>query len=321
MSSSTFSSELSPRAREIRVWLAIAAVLLLIELGARATIIPGTSDLGQDFADRARALVASPAPRIVFVGNSVTDRVRLDVVSDEWRALRGEVPSLEKFVTYDSNLSTWYRMSAQFFWKKGLKPDLIVVTYYAGNLLADSAGEDIGKLALYYTDAEDRASLFSNELRTLKQRKEYLLASLSNAYAARDRMRDAVLHVIPNYRQFATSVNSANYEYVKRCEAGAPAPAESYLTLASFLADARQAGVTICFVASPSRTGNAHAPYIISLHAVKMIADAGMLHLDLRRLPGISSDMFEDAVHLDSKGRLAYSRALAHAINETWKPQ
>jgi hypothetical protein len=319
MNSSTSSSDLSPRARGVRIALLIAAVLLLIEWGARATVLPGSADLDLRLGARARALFESPPPRIAFVGNSVADRVRLDVMADQWKALTGETPSLGKFVTYYSNLSTWRRMSAQIFWKRGLKPDLIVVTYYEGNTLSDSKAKDIGNLALYFTGPEDRQSLFAQELTSVAQRAEYLLSSASDAFASRDRIRDAALHVIPGYRPFATATNEVEFKYEQRQQPFVPFEERTYRTLAGFLADAREAGVTICFVASPPRPEKGHAPYIINPRAAQMITEAGMLSLDLRHLDGLTADMYSDQVHLNAIGSRIYTRALADAINAAWK--
>jgi hypothetical protein len=324
MSSSTSSSDRSPRARGLRVGLLVAAALLLIELGARLSVLPGTADLSRygSFAARARALVASPDPSIVFVGNSVTDRVRLDLVRQEWQALTGKSPKIDKFVAYYSNLETWYRISEHYFWKQGLKPDLIVVTYYEGNGLADSPSQDIGNLAQYFTGPEDRARLFAQDLRTLSERFDYLLSSFSEAYGARDRIRVAVLNAIPGYRPFATETNAVNFEHEKLRNTHATGPVKTFRTLGNFLEQARAAGVTVCFVASPSKPRDGRpAPYVISPLARKMIADAGMLHLDLRRMDGLTADMYKDNVHVNARGVPVYTKKLVLALHQAWKPQ
>ena len=165
MSSSTSSSEPIPRGRGLRIALMIAAALIVIEWGTRAELMPGTSDLARyrQFPDAARALAAAPAPRIALIGNSVTDRVQLDVLKEEWRRLTGKTPSVEKFIAYYSNLPTWHRMYAQYFWKPELNPDVVVITIYDGSALADSEVMDVGNLALFFTGPEDRASLFEHE--------------------------------------------------------------------------------------------------------------------------------------------------------------
>jgi hypothetical protein len=315
---------MSPRARALRIALLIAAALLLLEWGTRESRVPGTSDLirYRAFPEQARALVSSPATSIAFVGNSVTDRLRAADLQDEWQSLTGAPLRAEKFVAYYSNLATWYRMSAQYFWKPGLKPDLIVVTYYEGNGLADSELLDVGNLALFFTDGDDRASLFEYDLDTLEQRADYLISSKSEAFAARDRMRDRTLNFIPGYRSFAADINGRNFEFERRKARNSTRPAPTFDALRRFLAGARQAGIEVCFVAFPSRPRNdGPVHYIIEPKAIEMIAEAGMLHLDMRVMNELSADMYQDNVHLNVHGQPIYTRRFAQELSKVWRPR
>ena len=315
---------MSLRARALRIVLMLVAALLLLEWGTRATWVPGTSDLNRyrAFPENARSLVSAPGPSIAFVGNSVTDRVRLDMLRSEWQALTGNPLNADKFVAYYSNLTTWYWMSGQYFWKPGVKPDLIVVTYYEGNGLADSEILDVGNLALFYTDAADRPTLFAHDVKTLEHRVDYLLSSASQAFAARDRIRDRTLSFIPGYRPFATATNMLNFEYERRHDLGDARPTPTFNSLGRFLAGARQAGVQICFVAFPSRpkqTGPIH--YIIEPKALEMIVEAGMLHLDMRDMDELTADMYKDNVHLNARGQPIYTRRFARELDRIWRPR
>jgi hypothetical protein len=323
MSSSTSSSEPARRGRKLRIALMIVAALVLVEWGTRVTLIPGTSDLTRyrAFPERARDLATARGTSIAFIGNSVTDRIQLEDMRREWQALTGASPNTGKFIAYYSNLTTWYWMSNQYFLKRGLEPDLIVVTYFEGNALADSEVMDVGNLALFFTDSEDRASLFEHDLTTLEHRTSYLLSSASEAFAARDRIRDRLLNFIPGYRPYATTVNDINFEHEKRRKLAAAQP-RTFHTLERFLADARQAGITVCFVAFPMRPENGrHESYIIHPRAREMIANSGMIHLDMRHMDELTVAMYEDNVHLNARGRPIYTRRFAQALNEVWKPQ
>jgi hypothetical protein len=324
MSSSTSSSEQTGRGRKLRIALVIAAVLVLIEWGTRATFMPGTDDLirYRAFPERARGLAAARGTSIAFVGNSVTDRIRLDDMRREWQSIAGAPLQADKFVAYYSNLTTWYWMTNQYFLKPGLEPDLVVVTYYEGNALADSEIMDVGNLALFFTDGEDRASLFRYDLTTLEHRSTYLLSSVSEAFAARDRIRDRTLNFIPGYRPYATAVNEVNFEHEKRGKLGDPPRPRTFHTLERFLADAREAGVTVCFVAFPVRPGDPDgASYIIHPRGREMIANSGMIHLDLRDMPGLTADMYTDNVHLNARGAPIYTRQFVQALYGVWRPQ
>jgi hypothetical protein len=302
----------------------IVVALALFEVGTRANVMPGTSDLVRyrAFPERARELVAAPGTSMAFVGNSVTDRIRVEDMRREWQAITGAPLRAEKFVAYYSNLTTWYWMSNQYFLKPGLKPDLIVVTYFEGNALADLPVLDVGNLALFFTDREDRASLFEYDLTTLELRASYLVSSASEAFAARDRIRDRMLNFIPGHRPYATAVNDINFEHERRRKLAAPEPPRTFHTLGRFLADAREAGVTICFVAFPMRPGPAgDRSYIIHPRAREMIDSSGMIHLDLRDLDELTESMYTDNVHLNSLGASIYTRKFAETLNEAWRPR
>jgi len=227
-----------------------------------------------------------------------------------------------KFVAYYSNLTTWYWMSGQYFWDQGVTPDLVVLTYYEGNGLADSEVVDVGNLALFFTDGEDRASLFRYDLKTLEQRADYVLSSASEAFAARDRIRDRTLNFVPGYRSFATETNMRNFEYERRRNLQTVRPTPTFHTLERFLADARRAGITLCFVAFPSRPTNGDAvSYIIEPKALEMVARAGMLHLDMRRMDELPADMYKDNVHLNARGQPIYTRRFAQELSKVWRSQ
>ena len=299
----------------------VVAALALIEWGTRVEVTPGTADLARyrNFPKQARELVAGPEPRIAFIGNSVTDRVQAAVLADEWRRITGASPSIEKFIAYYSNLSTWSRMYAQYFWKQQLAPDLVVITLYDGALFADSEVMDVGNLALFFTGPEDRDSLFEHEMKTLQHRADYLLSSTSQAFAARDRIRARVLNVIPGYRPFATVTNELNFEFQKRQAEPGPEPQNTYHALDSLLAHARASGVTVCFVAFPIRPGpEGHKAYIISPTALDRVRESGMVFLDLREMDELTPDMYKDNVHLNGKGQPIYTRRLARELHRIW---
>ena len=168
--------------------------------------------------------------------------------------------------------------------------------------LADSQVMDVGNLARFFTDADDRPSLFEHDLKTFRQRADYMLSSVSLAYAMRDRIRDRTIHFIPRYRQFARTTNEFNFQYEQEHAPIAVDATPTYDALRRFLARARQEGVTVCFVAFRPRPETADSPaYAIDPKVLGMIADAGMLHLDLRHMDELSTEMYEDTVHLNER--------------------
>ena len=113
-----------------------------------------------------------------------------------------------------------------------------------------------------------------------------------------------------------------NFEYERRRRRAEARPAPTFNSLRRFLADARQADVTVCFVAFPSRPnskGSVH--YIIEPKSLEMIAEAGMLHLDLRIMDELPADMYQDNVHLNVRGQPIYARKFAQALSRVWRPK
>ncbi len=300
----------------------ILAALALIEWSTRAAWLPGSTDMSdyRSFAERAQNLVTAPAPRFAFIGDSVTDRVQLEMMQQEWKIATGDALATDKFIAYNSNLTTWYWIADQFFWERDLRPNLIVVTYYHEVGLADSESQDVSNLAQFFTDSGDRAELFANDVTTIRQRVEYRLSSTSLAFAMRDRIRDRTLNLFYRYRQFTRSVNEVNFQLEKERSAGPANKPQTFHALRRFVAGARQEGVDVCFVAFQPRP-EAAGPIEYDIHpeALQVIADAGMLHLDLRYMDDLGADKYEDNVHLNESGTPIYSRRLAREIAKVWR--
>jgi len=310
--------------RALRIALMLVAALVLVEVATHAALVPVSRDLDRlrSFDDRAHSLATAPAPRIAFIGNSVTDRVQPELMRAEWAALTGDSLAVDKFVAYSSNLATWYWISEHFFWKPGVKLDLIVMTYYDAMGLADSEVMDVGNIARFFTDRDDRPALFEHDLKTLPQRADYLLSTVSLAFAMRERIRDRSLNQIPGYQKFATTTNEFNFKYEQEHAAPAIRPDPTYHTLRRFVARAQQEGVLVCFVAfRPRPSGSPASPaYELQPEALRLIAGSGMLHLDLRRMEELSASMYEDAVHLNELGTPVYSRRLTRELARVLRP-
>ena len=152
----------------------------------------------------------------MFIGDSVTDRVELELIKAEWQRLqRAITPAVDKFIDLQLqpvDLVLDVRNSTSGSAK--LKLDLFVLTFTTAMGLADSQALDVGNLALFFTDADDRPSLFEHDLRTFRQRADYLLSSVSLAFAMRDRIRDS--HAEPHSTVPASlpeTTNEFNFQY------------------------------------------------------------------------------------------------------------
>jgi hypothetical protein len=195
-------------------------------------------------------------------------------------------------------------MVAHDFWAQDLTPDLVVVTYFDGQL-ADGEEIDIGRLARYFSVPSDWPELFRFDLPRLEQRIELTASWSSAAFAGRRRIKERVLSLFPNYKE---STNLANHVLFDHDRAHG-APQKTYATLRRFIARAQQHGTRLCFVAFPSQEGTEISP-----EARRIILDAGMSLIDLRHIEELRPEHYHDFVHMNESGRDVYTRALARAL-------
>ena len=201
MSSSTSSSEMTLRGRALRIALMFVVALVLVEVGTRPGAGAGFQGSGPttaSFPDPRARLAAAPATRIVFIGDSVTDRIELERTDGPMGGSTGDSP--------EPSTSSWPTTPT---WRPGtgcrsntsgsrdLKPDLIVVTYYDENGSRRLAGPGRRQSRPVFHRQLMIAHLCSKpDLKTFRQRADYMLSSVSLAYAMRVRIQRA--HDSPN---------------------------------------------------------------------------------------------------------------------------
>jgi hypothetical protein len=324
MSSSTFSSDLRPVWPELRrtglvVLVLVVCALLGLELFARTKLVSMSKDLRRfsTYGDRTRELVARPdGRRVLLVGNSATDRgIDLPTFEATLSAARGGPGHGALLVADQSRINTWHFMLERFVFRPGLRPDLVVVTFYE-NDLEDGNRVEIGRLAHFFTDVRDWPSVFMVDLPTLDQQADFVLSSFSAAFATRERVKERLLRVlIPRYESFTTDVNAVIFKHeAARVQKAPEAAPPGHVALDRLLARARQAGVRLAFVAYPTLTANGRLPYEIEPETRRRLEAAGAPLIDLRHVPGLDADLYDDEVHLNERGRPPYSAALARAL-------
>jgi hypothetical protein len=322
MSSSTSSSERAERPagrpprrpRALAVGLTTLLVLGAIELMTRLWLIPASKDLSrfEGYPARARLLVSRPGARVALIGNSATEEgVDPRLFASALSELMDAPVSAELFVADSAEIGTMYWMVHSAFWRQGLKPDLLVVTFFDRGL-EDGAPLDVGRLARFFTERADVHDLFSLDLPRFDERAEWLVSSYSAAFAARRRLKERVLTLLPGYKSALGRVNQVNFEHD---QSGRFAPADlPHEGLRRFVERALENHVQVCFVAYPKQDH-----YEVAPEARRIIADAGMLFLDLRDLPALAPEHYRDNIHLNEKGRPIYTKALARALDAAWR--
>ncbi len=299
----------------IRLALVLLVVFAGLEVVMREVLFPRSRDFVRfaSYPERAEALVRRNGLRLAFIGNSATQR---GLAPDQFVA---ELPNpaqrpvhVDVFVADGSQINTWHYMIKQSFWRRDLNPDWFIVTFF-GTGLEDGDPIEIGRLAQFFTQPDDWPGVLAVDLPAPADRAEFLLSTTWATYAARDRIRKRVLAaVVPDYKEFAEELHADQHRHPTKV--AATAPPRTCKALERLLATATEHGNRVCFVAFPTRPDGIHASYHISPQVQRLIRDAGMELLDLRNVPGLHVEHYEDDYHLTPAGAAIYTRHFTKAL-------
>ncbi len=296
----------------MRLVLVLLVVFVGLEIVTHEVLLPRSRDFARflSYPRRAEELVHADGRRIAFIGNSATQRgldPRQFVAGLPNRA--GRPVHVDLFVADGAEINTWHYLMKQAFWRRDLNPDWFVITFF-GNALEDGNPFEIGRLALFFTERDDWPDLFALDLPSNGERAEFLLSSGWATFAARDRIRKRVLAaVVPDYKDFAEDLHA------QRPRAVAPPACAAHMPAAGcFLAAARAHRNRICFVAFPTRPLGVQPVYEINPEVPRLIHEAGMALLDLRSVPGLTAEHYEDDYHLTLAGAAIYTRHFTQSI-------
>lgn len=318
MPSSTSSSEVERHAPEwsrgtaARIALVVVAVLLALEVVTRTKLFAMSKDFRhfQGFAEAATRLDRG----VALVGNSAT-RLGVDpaVVASRLGDAKGEAVDADVFTADASRINTWHYILESTFWRPGNKPRLVVLTYYEDDL-ADGNRIEIGRVAQFFTTPRDWPELFRVDLPTFGERTEFVVSSAWATYAARARIRERTLRLIPGYERYAAAQNDVVFKHER--PRAAARPELTHVALHRLLRRAAEEGTRLCFVAYPTLEAAEGNAYPIDTAGRAAIEAAGMKFIDLRHVDGLGPELYDDDVHLNEAGRALYSQVLADALRE-----
>jgi hypothetical protein len=303
--------------RTLAIVLFLVACFGACELVTRWKLFPMSADYSRfrTYPDRAARLVLRPGLRLALIGNSATERgVDLAQLTDALR--QGGVASgpvnIDEFVADASGINTWGWILERYFFSQGRAPDLFVINFF-NNFLEDG-GEpvEVGRLAQFFTVPRDWPEVMATDLPDLDTRVEYVLSSFWATFAARDRIKERVLRLIPGYKDYATEENAINFKHERKVAAGGRR-APSLKALTRLLEAAKAHGARIAFVAFPVYVPG-RPPYELDPAVVAQLASYGQPLIDLRRVAELRPEHYEDDIHLNEKGRPLYTATLAEAL-------
>jgi hypothetical protein len=293
-------------------WL-VGAFVLLTLLGTegvtRTRLFQASKDLSRftTYDQRSRKLATSTGVRVAFVGNSWTDR---GIDEKEFARILGV--SCDKFVADGSYVNTWYWIIECEFWKRNLKPDLIIMNFCETGL-EDGKEIEIGRLAQFFTDRSDWTALFQRDIKGFEPRVEFVLSSFWATYAVRERIKERTLGLIPDYKIFTQKVHDVNVQHDKKPIQGSKGIV-TLQTLERLCDRACEKETRLLFVAFPALSNQPGPGYAVPEEARELIAKKGQLFVDLRVVPGLEPRYYDDAWHLNPEGQAIYTRYLAKSL-------
>lgn len=254
-------------------------------------------------------LAAGPAPKILFLGNSLTragvdvDELRRSIDSPKAAEMR-----IERVFPDDTRIGEWYYAFKRFFVYQGHIPDVLVLSF-VNRQIEDFRKMDPSRLGSVYSDLRETPEVFREDLTQLDDRVEYILAGLSEAFANRTRVKRVILDkLIPNYRSSAQRLNDT----MKITESGgAVSHTATYSRLKRLLALASAHHIRVIVAAMPLPE-----VYPVDPALLQILKNSGAAYVDCRNVEGIGPGQFVDGLHLDPEGARLYTRAFARRLGE-----
>jgi len=117
----------------------------------------------RSFPEITRKLSHEPAPRVVFLGNSLTRHgVDPSVWASAMKELKAPAGSMAKLVPDDTTMPDWYYVALNSLIVPGYQPDILILGF-ASNQLTDERIE-ASRLGAYFCDHGNLRELFAKDL-------------------------------------------------------------------------------------------------------------------------------------------------------------
>jgi hypothetical protein len=314
------SIEYSGQQDRIQIRSEVKAVVLTLlilgctDLGLRLAEVRLSNDVRHIRAlpEIARELSAGPAPRVVFVGNSLT---RYGVNPDAWTAALKELNlpkgTMAKLVPDETTMPDWHYVVLNNLIEPGHKPDLLILGFALQQLTDERI--QAGRLGAYFCDHRNVRELFTHDLQDVGPRCDFLLGSLSRLYGVRDeiqvRFGDAF---IPGYRESVQHLNEVRLRESRSDHQANGDGAHSYALLERALKLWREQGIEVVLVAMPTPY-----EYELDLTVAEMAQAAGVRLIDARDLSALTTEDFPDGYHMGERAAEIYTRFVAKCVVDT----
>ncbi|WP_040638441.1 hypothetical protein [Microvirga lotononidis] len=246
------------------------------------------------------------APRILFLGNSLTHRgVFPDVVQGAWANTNRSDARIGLVYPDDTILTDWHYVYRRFVQPSRAQPQLLVICF-ADKHLEDGPVHSIERLGGEFAGLAFASEALSHDVLSLSDRARYMLGATSRLWANRERIQKRILTMIPGYQELAPVINNY-FRSSKQGEARAKPP--TYNKLARFLDIVASDGIKVVFVATPLPE---RYPLPEDLH--NTISRGGAELVDLQGIERTGPDDFLDGYHLAPAAAERFSKALGMTL-------
>ena len=262
----------------------------------------------RSFPRIARELSAQPAPRFVFLGNSLT---RYGVDPDAWASALKELGApkgaMAKLVPDDTTIPDWYYVALNTLIRPGYPPEVLIVGFSLDQLTDERI--EAPRLGAYFCNHRNVRELFTRDLDGLGAKCDFLLGWLSRLYGVRDQMQARFGEAfIPGYVEGVTHLN----QILRRRHQTSIGKVRSYKLLDRALALWRAQGIEVVLVAIPIPSN-----YEIDPAVIRKAHAAGARFIDARNLPSLTREDFPDGYHMGSRAAKLYTRFVAERVANT----
>lgn len=296
--------------RTLRALALALAVLALLEIGFRAVApwVSGNLVHVRDFDRILSELVGAPAPRVVFLGNSLTNNaIQPGYFGELAASYSGQPITTAKLVPDGTTLWDWHCLISRL--PPTVDSDLLIIGYGWGQV-ADQEPVRISQTFGLMCPLTSLPEVSRYHALGVGSWLEAGLAKLSLIYVLRERIRNGILGpLVPHYEAQAQRLNDR-----ARNEDGAGAPTQqpsprTYGMLLTAVARARDLGYRPVLVAMPTIR-----PYATDPALPNILRELEVAYFDFRREPWLREDLFLDPIHLGPEGARLLTSTLARRL-------
>ena len=304
-STSSFNSE-------VKTILMTLLILVIGDLALRRAEMNLSIDVRhiRSFPEITRKLYHEPAPRVVFLGNSLT-RYGIDptVWASAMKELKAPMGSVAKLVPDDTTMPDWYYVALNSLIRPGNQPDMLILGFSLNQLTDDRI--EAGRLGAYFCDLGNVRELFARDLDGFAPKADFLMGRLCRLYGVREQIRARFGDkFIPGYQEGVRQLNEIRQRELAADKGQIASGSEhSYRLLDRALALWRKRGIEVVLVAMP-----VPFDYEIDQAVVLKAQSVGARLIDARHVPNLTRQDFPDGYHMGPRAATLYTRFVAGSL-------